>query len=303
VEKKKIGPGAEIEIIRSGEVIPKLVTVLTESDEVDLPGNCPVCNNGLQWQKDFLKCDNPVCPAQIEQRIIHWFRSLGNADWFGIKTVRKIVDQGYDSLEKVYAMTETDFQAMGFGPVQSKNLYEALQISRNKPIEDWRFLSAFGIQGLGKGDSRKLLSHIPLDDLIHQSVSDISSIHGFGEITSDAIVRGVGLAKDTIAHMIELGFSLERTPLLSEAGNDPKHPLSGKGIVFTGKMQKGTREDMESLARSLGAVVQSAVSGKTDFLVCGENVGATKTEKAKKTGTRVISEEEFYGMVDGTGRM
>ena len=297
VEKKKIGIGAEIEIIRSGEVIPKLITVLKESDQVSLPSSCPVCDNGLLWQNDFLKCINPLCPAKMEQRIAHWFKSLGNADWFGIKTIKKMVDKGFDSLEKIYAMSESDFVDLGLGPVQARNLFEALKTSRSKSIEDWRFLSAFGIPNLGKGDSRKLLTHVPFESLIHMNADEIKAIHGFGEITSESIIKGLNLMRETITHMIDLGFTLEKTPLNITGEPGIQSLISGKGIVFTGKMIKGSREDMEVLARKMGALVQSAVSGKTEYLVCGENVGATKLEKAKKTGTKILSEHEFYQMI------
>jgi DNA ligase (NAD+) len=299
VKKSGIGKGAEIEIIRSGEVIPKLVTVISPSANVELPENCPACGSGLTWQNDFLKCGNPLCPAQMEQRLVHWFKSLGNADWFGIKTVKKMVDKGYDSLEKVYAMTEGDFVNLGFGPVQSKNLFEALAISRSKSVEDWRFLSAFGIPNLGKGDSRKLLAHEPLETLAGMTEDDIKAIHGFGDITSSAIVTHLRQIKDTLEHMLALGFNLERTPL-GNSVDAADSPIAGKGIVFTGKMERN-RDDMQNLALSMGANVQTSVTGKTDILVCGENVGAVKIEKARKTGTRVITEKEFFGLVGQEG--
>ena len=295
VSKSGIGKGAEIEIIRSGEVIPKLISVVKPSDDVILPGECPACNSALSWQNDFLKCTNPLCPAQMEQRLVHWFRTLGNADWFGIKTVKKLVDKGYDRLEKVYAMTEADFVSLGFGPVQSKNLFDALLISRTKPVEDWRFLSAFGIPNLGKGDSRKILVHVELESLVHMNTEDIKAIHGFGDITSSAIVEHLVQIRLTLKHMLDLGFNLERTVLSSQV-TATQSPISGMGIVFTGKMEHGSREDMQALARNLGAIVQTSVTGKTHILVCGENVGAVKIEKARKTGTRVISEQEFYDL-------
>ena len=176
VLKEKIGRGSRIEIIRSGEVIPKLEKVLLPSKDVILPSVCPVCQTSLVWQNDFLKCDNRLCQAQIEQGISHWFKTLRNADWFGIKTIQKLVENGYDCLEKIYALAETDFTDMGFGPVQSKNLVEALDTSRNKPVEDWRFLAALGISNLGTGDSRKLLSHMTLLDLLEADRARIENI-------------------------------------------------------------------------------------------------------------------------------
>lgn len=297
VVKEKIGPGSEVEIIRSGEVIPKLEKVLKTSQEVTLPLECPVCQTQLTWQKDFLRCDNRLCQAQIEQGISHWFKTLGNADWFGIKSIQKIVAKGFDSLEKIYAMTEADFVNIGFGPIQSKNLAEALRISRTKAVEDWRFLAALGITNLGKGDSRKLLSHMTLEDLLDADRQTILSIDGFGEVTSDTIHNGIQALRSTIDHLLSLNFNLQKTALHQEL-SFLKSAISDKGIVFTGKMQQGSREDMQTQARQLGARVQTAVSGKTDILVCGENVGQTKISKARKQGVTILSEQAYLELLN-----
>ncbi len=297
VSKHGIGPGAAIEIIRSGEVIPKLEKVMHASDHVSLPAVCPVCTTPLIWQNDFLRCTNSRgCRAQVEQRISHWFKTLGNADWFGIKSIQKMVANGFDTLEKIYAMRESDFIDLGFGPVQSKNLTEALIISRTKQVADWRFLAALGITNLGKGDSRKLLSHIPLQHLISVEKDAIESINGFGGVTSQSIHAGLRELRPTIEHMQKLGFNLELTPLVHEL-EQKESPISGKGVVFTGKMQQGSREDMQTQARRMGAKVQTAVSGMTDLLVCGEKVGQKKLDKARKLGVEIKSEEEYRALI------
>jgi len=297
IREKQIGIGAKIEISRSGEVIPKLETVLQPASQVDLPEKCPHCQAPLQWHNDFLKCVNPHCQAQTEQRISHWFKTLGNADWFGIKTIQKMVASGYDRLEKIYAMTETDFVEIGFGPVQSKNLAQALRTSRTKQVEDWRFLAAFGIPDLGRGDSRKLLSHIRLEDLIETPAAEIEKIHGFGTITSQSVASGIAAVKETFQYMLKLKFNLAKTPL---AASQPpaKSAIAGKKIVFTGKMAQGSRKEMQAKARKLGALVQSAVSAKTDMLVCGAKVGATKIAKAEKSGVAIVSETEYLGRIE-----
>ena len=296
INKKRIGIGSEIEIIRSGEVIPKLEKVIKESDQINIPEKCPECGTALEWDNDFLKCNNQFCKAKIRQSIYHWFKTLGNADWFGIKAIQKLVDNGYDTLEKIYAMEQTDFSGIGFGPVQSKNLADSINTSKNKPVEDWRFLAAFGISDLGKGDSRKLLAHIKIEKLIDIKKEDIIKIHGFGEITGISIINGLEKIRETIKHMLAMNFQLERTPLAKEVKNSSSF-IAEKGVVFTGKMESGTREEMEARARSLGARVQSSVSGKTDYLVCGKNTGPKKTEKAEKSGARIISETEYFEML------
>jgi DNA ligase (NAD+) len=292
-----IGIGTRIEIIRSGEVIPKLEAVLEARGVPALPETCPSCSEPLVWQNDFLKCTNNACRAQIEQRLSHWFRILGNADWFGIKTIRKIVDNGHDRLEAVYQLSESDFVEMGFGPVQSKNLAEAITISRTKPVEDWRFLAAFGIADLGTGDSRKLLAHVPLEQILAVEQGTILRIKGFGDKTSGRIADSIGAMAETIRHMLDLGFNLQRTPLVSEQAA-VNSPIAQKGIVFTGKMNHGTRSAMQDHARKLGARVQTAVSGSTDYLICGENVGATKIKKAERMGVAILTESQYIAMVD-----
>lgn len=297
VRKAGIGPGAEIEIIRSGEVIPKLEAVIVPALEVALPERCPACDTPLEWSNDFLKCTRFDCRAQIEQRLHHWFKTLGTADWFGIKTIEKLTAAGYDSLEKLYAMRQEDFAALTFGPVQSRNLAEALTLSRTRPVEDWRFLAAFGIPDLGKGDSRRLLVHVPLEALPETPAETIGAISGFGPVTSRSIADGVARAGATLRHMLDLGFNLRRTARAGDAA--PGGPLSGKGVVFTGTMVHGTREALQADARAQGAVVQTAVSGKTDYLVCGQKVGQRKLEKAAALGVTVLSEAEYLELIGG----
>ena len=302
VRNLSIGPGAVIEIIRSGEVIPKLEAVHKKAAEVNLPVNCPVCHSALEWSNDFLKCTHQRCPAQIEQRISHWFKTLGTADWFGIKTIQKLVKNGFDSLEKIYAMDEESFKGLGFGPVQSSNLASALVLSRTRPVEDWRFLAAFGIPDLGKGDSRKILTQIALEKLPEIPAVEIEQISGFGQKTSLSIQSGLAAISDMFHHMLDLQFNLTRT-LVTTADSNSNSPINGKKVVFSGKMQSGSREEMQTMSRGLGAVVQSAVNSATDFLICGEKVGASKLAKAKKLGIKILSEADYHKMIDRNNRV
>ena len=293
LDKSGLGPGAEIEIIRSGEVIPKVEEVLVRS-EAALPRTCPSCGAPLVRENDFLLCRDEHCPDQTVQTIEHWFKTLGNADWFGRKTVERLVRAGHDSLEKVYDLGEEDFRKMGFGPVQSSNLAEAVYLSRTRPVEDWRFLAALGIEDLGKGDSRKLLEHFRLEELPDVTREQIEAIHGFGAITAASIARGLARLASTLRHLLDLGFAVTSTG--AAASKDSSSPLAGKHVVFTGKMQ-GSRETMEQQARSLGALVQSAVNAKTDYLICGEKVGETKMNKARQAGTTILTEKEYLRLI------
>jgi DNA ligase (NAD+) len=163
-------------------------------------------------------------------------------------------------------------------------------------IEDWRFLAAFGVSKLGKGDGRRLLQYMRLEYLGNVTKEEIIAVDGFAQISADIIVAELSKLWPTIERMIKLGFNLEQTSLIAES-KSIKSVISGKKIVFTGKMLQGSRDQMKKDAMQLGAQVQSAVSAKTDLLVCGENVGASKKSKAEKLSVQMLSENEYFELL------
>ncbi len=293
VKTLKLGKGAVISVVRSGEVIPKIVTVLETASITKIPNNCASCGNSLAWHRDFLICTNhSSCPAQVENTLEHFFKIHGQVDGFGSKSIEKLVAAGINTLEKIYNSSVESFQEAGFGPGQSKNLRAELDRSILVETEDWRFLAAFGIPQLGQGDSRRLLQHIRLNDLAKLTQEKIMAIEGFAEISSADILGGLTKKRPIIKHMLSLGFNIYETPLL-EPSEVIKSPISGMKIVFTGKMIQGSRNQMKKDALQLGAKVQSSVSTKTDILICGEKVGSAKISKAQKLGVQIMSENEY----------
>ena len=159
VKANGIGQGAIVKIVRSGLVIPKIETVITPV-EPQIPSQCPSCQTHLIWESDNLVCPNKNdCPAQTENTLIHFFKTLGNNDGFGPKVVEKLAAYGNKHIHEIYALTANQFAGYGFGEKTSQNLFTQLQASREIQIEDWRFLSAFGVSRLGGGSSEKLLQH------------------------------------------------------------------------------------------------------------------------------------------------
>ena len=196
-------------------------------------------------------------------------------------------------------MTGLDLFRLGFGPGQTDNLLGALEISRRTSIPDARFLAAFGLTDLGIGESRNLLKHFPLESLVTLQAEELKAIKGFGDVTSERITRGLQTRWPTIAHMLALGFTLERTPLQSEI-EAIESPIAGLHIVFTGAMELGTRGAMKKQAQELGAQVQSAVSKKTDLLVHGSRPGGSKFNKATSLGIETIDERTYLERIGVT---
>jgi len=296
VKELGIGVGTLIELTRSGLVIPKIERVITPATP-QIPEHCPSCGSELVWDSDYLYCLNTTkCPAQIENTIEHFFRTLANVDGFGGKTVEKLHACGINSVYAVYQLDMVQLQDMGFGDKTAQNLLDQLQRSRTEAIEDWRFLGAFGIHRMGLGNCERLLQHHHLMDIFNLTVEDVINIEGFAEKTSAAVVECLAKIKVDFMQIYDLGFNLIQTPLIAEQHQNIS-PISGKTIVFTGAMIHGKRDDMSKEAKRLGAKVGSSVTGKTDFLVTGSDVGAAKIAAATEKGVRVISEEDYLALL------
>lgn len=295
VKEQGIGPGTLIELTRSGLVIPKIERVITPQLP-QIPEHCPSCGSDLTWDGDYLFClNNAHCPAQIENSIEHFFKTLANVDGFGGKTIEKLHACGIGSVEAVYQLTLEQLQDMGFGDKSAQNLLDQLQRSKTEAIEDWRFLGAFGIHRMGLGNCERLLGHFHLLDIFNLSEADIVNIEGFAEKTAAAVVESLSKIKQDFMQLYGLGFNLLATPLVSE-NQDKTSPIAGKVIVFTGTMEHGKRDDMIKEAKRLGAKVASAVTGKTDMLVTGADVGAAKLAAAQEKNVAVVSEKEYLAL-------
>lgn len=298
IQSQGIGPHAVVRVCRSGLVIPYIESVVERAPVVWLPAGCPSCGAATELDGDNLLCTNTeTCPAQIEGIIEFFFKTLGNCDGFGPKVISQLCSGGTTGVKKITDIYQFDidmFQAFGFGHKTSCNLFEELNYSRSRQIEDWRFLAAFSIHNIGKGGCEKLLQHHRLSDVFSLTVADIVSIDGFADKSARSLLKSLANIKPQFDYLMKLGFNLIETP---HADEQAESAISGKTVVFTGSMIHGGRADMEKQAKMLGAKVSGSVSSKTDYLVCGANVGAAKTQAAEKNGVKVLSEDEYLALL------
>ena len=296
VKTNGVGPGAVVLLVRSGLVIPKIEKVL-KSVEPQLPETCPSCGTHLIWEADHLVCPNKTdCPAQTENTLVHFFKTLANNDGFGPKVIAKLHEFGIRKIHEIYELQEAQFVSFGFGDKTAQNLVEQLKASREVEIEDWRFLAAFGVSRLAGGNCEKLLQHHTLESLLEATVEDLVKLDGFAQVSAEAIVEGLANIKEEFLKVSALNFNLAVTPKASEqVANET--PIFGKIIVFTGAMTQGTRGDMEKQAKALGAKVAKSVTGKTSLLVTGNKVGANKINAARDKGVQVLSELDYLALI------
>jgi len=304
VQSKGIDAGAVVKVCRSGLVIPYIESVVTPVSAINVPAWCPSCSAPTHIDGDNLLCTNTVdCPAQIERTIEYFFKTIGNCDGFGPKIIQQLVGQYPDiSIIDVYTGggdtrgMNKYFGRAGIGQGIGNNLIDELERSKKEPIEDWRFLAAFSIPNVGKGGCERLLKHHRLEDVFNLTVDQIVEIDGFAKKTATALVEALDRIKSSFDALYSLGFNLIRTPLNSEK-TAISSAISNKTIVFTGSMKSGSRDELQSGARALGANVASSVTSKTDYLVCGDKVGASKTEAAVKKGVKVLTEEVYLKLL------
>jgi DNA ligase (NAD+) len=159
-------------------------------------------------------------------------------------------------------------------------------------------LAAFGVHQLGRANSEQLLKRVKLDDVFKVKVDDLVSRKIFATKTATIFVEGLKAIRKEFDCLINCGFMIEHSKLLSELrAEGTLSPIAGKQVVFTGTMKHGSREQMAREARLLGAKVGSAVTGRTDYLVTGEDVGQKKIDTAKLKNVDVITEAEYLKFI------
>jgi len=326
VRRLDVRVGDRVIIQRAGDVIPEVVRVeppaleqgkrkAKRGPEFVMPERCPVCDGAVEHRDGEVayRCSNPICPAKTGQRIGH-FVSRGGFDIEGMgeALIEQLQSGGLvaDPAD-IFFLTKEQIKALDrFAEKSATNIYDRIQNAKQRPLA--RIINALGIPQVGWTTSEDLAhwaaSTLPPDATLAQvfdllrsaSAEDLRSISGVGAKVADAI-RGYLSDEAEIVLMDKL-VKAAVVPVLPAARADvPVGPLAGKTIVFTGTLERRSREDAETLARTLGAKPSGSVSARTDLLVAGPGAG-TKLERAKQLGVKVVDEEEFEAMLTASLR-
>ncbi|MBI9112227.1 helix-hairpin-helix domain-containing protein [Maridesulfovibrio ferrireducens] len=290
IEDKCIGVGTRLRIVRAGEVIPKVDEVL-KATTPRLPSNCPECGGWLHREGVNLICDAENCVARQCRQKEHFFKTL-DIKGFGPSTVEKMatvpLHHFFDQMDDVH------YIGFGFGKTQSVNLNSAIQDRKANPVNPAKFLAALGIDGLGESTAKKILTEMSFMDLVFATPDALMNIPSIGAATASSIVAGLQNNLSLIEKLIHhFKFEVSTEP---ESGSIAGK-MTGMSVVFTGKMETGSRKDCENLAIQNGANVQGSITATTTHLICGANVGKAKTDKAAKSGAKVLSEAEFLKLI------
>lgn len=310
VVRKDLRVGDEVTIEKAGEIIPQVILVHADARKaeplpIEIPTSCPMCATELvkRTGEVALRCSNPLCPAVVTGRIIHFAsRSCMDIDGLGEALVQQLVDAGLvTDLPSIFRLGERYLELLALERMGKKsvdNLIGAVEISKGRGLS--RVLRGLGIPNVGARLADVLAEQFgDISAVMAADASQLEAVPDIGPIVAASIVEYFTdpVRTSEIEQLRALGVDMTapRSQPRPAAG-----PFAGKTVVITGTLDGMSRDEAGEWLGSLGAKVSGSVSAKTDFLLAGEAAGS-KLEKAQKLGVKVISLEEARRMVsDGT---
>ncbi len=293
VKNLAFGVGDTIRLVRSGEVIPKVVEKLSSGGEqLSLPQECPSCAQPLEFDGVRLQCENEVsCSAQQLGRVLNWIRAVGIED-LSEKRLEALVAAGLlTKITDLYRLRREDFLTV---PLIKEKMADKLfaAIQGSKQVELAAFLQGLGIKGMGKRSWQELLLHHPrLDQLRALSVEDICRISGFAAKTAEQLRSGLKANSQTITELLALGVNPQ---VPASPGSAGFLPWSGKIFALTGTLSRG-RKEIIALIEEQGGKIAASVSGQTYALIIADpRSNSEKAVKARSLGVALWSEEMLF---------
>ena len=307
LERKDVREGDLVRVQRAGDVIPQVVERIDEEgrerrEPFAMPSVCPSCETRPVDKGPFTVCPNHFgCGAQLKGRIAHFgARGALDIEGLGEETASLLVDEGLvKELADLFDLDEEDLVPLeGFAEVSARNLVAA--IAERRRVELARFLVGLGIPEVGVAVARDLAAHFRGIEAVRGASSEaLEEIHGVGEKMSAAIRGFLGTpdVSEALDRLLAKGFEflVPEAPVAAAEGD-----WGGKTVVLTGTLESFSRGELKKLLEEKGARVTGSVSGRTDFVVFGENPGS-KLEKARRLGVEVLDEARFRERFEGDG--
>ncbi|HHZ08318.1 MAG TPA: NAD-dependent DNA ligase LigA [Rhizobiales bacterium] len=328
-EGRDIREGDTVIVQRAGDVIPQVLDIVPEKRPADaepyrFPHVCPVCGSHAVREEGeaVRRCTGGlVCPAQAMERIRHFVsRNAMDIEGLGEKqiefffthpdpalSIRAPAD--IFTLRRRQAASLTKLENIeGFGDVSVRKLFAAIDDRRRVALS--RFLFALGIRHIGETNAKRLARHFlsfaKLRDIAERAKApagkgdpgndewrEIVGVSGIGEVVAEALVDF--FAEDHNRAALD-ALLAEVTPVDEEAAGEISSPVAGKTVVFTGALERMSRDEAKAMAERLGARVAGSVSRKTDLVVAGPGAGS-KLKQATDLGIEVIDEDAWFERV------
>jgi DNA ligase (NAD+) len=312
IARKDVRIGDTVVLQRAGDVIPQIVSVVTErrpkgAQPFVYPEVCPVCgSHAVRVPGEAVRrCTGGlICEAQRVERLIHFVsRTAFDIDGLGEKTIREFYEEGWlhgpADLFRLPAREAEIAGREGWGKVSARNLSRAIEARRHVPLE--RFIYALGIRRIGESNARLLARHygsfgnwraemLAAVEPGSEARAELDNIIGIGPAIAEELADFFGEGRN-VGTLDELAAELTIEDA-ARAASGADSAIAGKTMVFTGTLVTMTRPEAKSRAEALGAKVTDSVSKKTDLVVVGADAGS-KARKATDLGVRTITETEW----------
>ncbi len=298
IERLGLCIGDEVEIQRAGDVIPKVVKVISggaERTPIKMPHNCPVCDSIVErteGQASFRCSGGFTCGAQSAERIKHYAsRKFMNINNLGTKLIEVLYETGkLKTIADIYLLTLDDIANLeGQGVKSAQNVLDSIESSKSTKLG--AFIGALGIHEVGEESAKNLAKHFcSLEALSNATLEDLLAVPDIGPIMAQNIEH---FFKDTTNQKIIADIIAAGVTWPDEIPPSPdEQPLLGQTWVLTGTLEKLTRSEAKQILENLGAKVAGSVSKKTDCVVAGKEAGS-KLKNAEALGVKTLDEDAF----------
>lgn len=297
--------GDYVYVEKGGEIIPKIVGVDLDqrpiiAQPVRFITHCPECGTKLVRYEGEAAwyCPNDAgCPPQIKGRIEHFIsRRAMNIDSIGPETVDDFYRQGLvHNVADLYTIDVQQINGDGSRQKSAMKIISGIEESKNVPFE--RVVFALGIRFVGETSGKLLARHFKnIDALMNATLEELLEIDGIGEVMAKSIItyfhneENMQIVERLRSYGLQMALSREQMENASDL-------LLGKSIVISGVFQHHSRDEYKMMIEQNGGKNVGSISGKTSFILAGDNMGPSKLQKAEKLGIRIVSEDEFLEMI------
>lgn len=297
--------GDYVYVEKGGEIIPKIVGVAEEKRPKDaLPvefiKTCPECGTPLvRYEGEAAHyCPNDTgCPPQIKGRIEHFIaRRAMNIDSLGPETVDEYYRRGLiHNIADLYKIQVQDINGTGNRERSAQKIVNGIEASKKVPFE--RVVFALGIRFVGETSARLLARRFKtMDALQAATMQQLMDIDGVGEVIAKSVITYFAnpVNQEIVECLRSYGLQMQ---LSEEQIEGTSEKLSGKSIVISGVFAKHSRDEYKALIEKNGGKNVGSISGKTSFILAGENMGPSKLQKAEKLGVPLVDEATFLEMI------
>ena len=293
IRKKDVRVGSKVLIRRSNEVIPEILGAVEHtgvSAEISRPERCPYCGAPVAEEGANLFCTNRTCRPRIAAQLSNFAsKDAMDIEGFSEMTALALYDElGVRRCSELYALDEQKLRALdGFGEKKSRRLLEAIEKSKQVPLE--RFLLALGIGGVGKVAAGDLARRFgSAEALAAASAQELIEMENIGQKTADGIT-GWFADEENAAELRRLFAAGVRPFVKARAAGGA---FAGESVVLTGTLSQMKRAQAQEAIERAGGICQSSVTSKTTLVIAGESAGS-KLDKAKALGVKIIDEPTF----------